>query len=401
MAWTQEDAAHLLRRTGFGGSTAQVAALYAKGRMAAVDAMLAFDATEDLAWDSPDPLRLGGSPGDNLSATLTLIYRYLATTRPLQARLTCFWQDYFSSAMQRAGLALPACQTDLWRNHAIGPFKAFLIAMRQGAQGHASRDHLGAVAVKGMKGLRSPVHAIPAPDYHGTPTLVAIRVDEPRPIQRTGHAKTPWVDCMETRLDVCTRLYRHFVSDQVSQAEIYNLLQTWKRSAGDLRAVISALLKSNAFWDLRARGALVKSALEFAGGLLQRFDHSLNEDIVHELALRLPELGPSPVRSNDHEVMPSGATVLLARYQFAYYAIYEIDPDRVLKCMTQGMPYRPMPNAFISLLAQRLGLALLTPTTRNAILEYLGPGAVSGQSRDGKVLGALYMLACSPEYQVS
>ena len=45
MAWTHEDAAHLLRRAGFGGSLGDVDRTVALGPTAAVDALVDFERT--------------------------------------------------------------------------------------------------------------------------------------------------------------------------------------------------------------------------------------------------------------------------------------------------------------------------------------------------------------------
>ncbi len=436
MAWTREDAAHLLRRAGFGGSTQQVENLYAKGRTAAVDSLLSFDAMSDRAWDDPNPLGLTSPATDKAEATLTLLYRFLSSTRPLQTRLTWFWHGHFTSAMQVAGATLMTRQVDTRRQYAAGSFKAFLFAMYKdgamsrlldgdpsskerpkenfsrekmelftnGSGRYTGRDvRAGARAFPGRKvGYPEPVVPLNV-DAHdsGTHTILG----------RTGNFNGDDVirilfERPETKRHICSKLYRHFVSERLNLIELEHLMAVLKQSGGNLKSVMNALLRSNSFWDARVRGTLMKSALEYVAGLLQRFAHPLNQDIIRNVAWRLPQMGqapfdpPNPAGYANGLRLP-GASVLLSRYQFAYYAIYEIDPNRVLSQMTQGTPNRALPNEFITLLAQRLGLVSLTSATRNAVYEYLGTHTITDDVKRDKALGALYLLACSPEYQVS
>jgi len=123
------DAAHLLRRAGFGGSSKAVQDLYALGRDAAIDYLINYQAVPDPNWDRPNPLGLADPDEDYWQATMTLLYRFLTSTRPLQARLTWFWHGHFTSALEAAGPKLMTRQINSWRTHADGSFRTFLLAM--------------------------------------------------------------------------------------------------------------------------------------------------------------------------------------------------------------------------------------------------------------------------------
>ncbi|MSQ60842.1 MAG: DUF1800 family protein [Betaproteobacteria bacterium] len=407
MAWTHEDASHLLRRVGFGGSVRQVEALYTKGRAVAVESLLSYESAADPAWEVANPLGLKDPANDARDASLTFLYRFLASARPLEARLTWFWHSHFAPSMQAGGNALTALQLNSWRGCATGHFKDFLPVLRKDVAG-----------LHKPNSARSAVGAAPseAGGYHGTEaasragnTAVASRVlvnaqSERLPSHR-AFPRAPY-DLPSTTQSVCLKLYRAFVCDRAPPADLEMLMNVWGRSGGSIKSVMGAMLRGHAFWDTQARGTVLKGAMEYAAGLVQRLDLCLNRPLVENVALNLPKMGHVPFPFGEtargrSALQLSSAGVLVSRYEFARYAIYAVAPDHVAAGMTAGFPRRIPPNVFITLLAQRLGLALLTTATRAVVNEYLGNDPVAPCGTPDKVLGALYMLACSPEYQVT
>jgi uncharacterized protein (DUF1800 family) len=114
-AWTNEEAGHLLRRAGFGGSPAQRATVLAQGLDVAVDTLVDFQ-PQDPHLDAAGTAGTGG-PGDPL-ATLPdddsdlgiiknpsrrhqlsnqWLYRMSFTTQPLQEQYALFLHDHFVS----------------------------------------------------------------------------------------------------------------------------------------------------------------------------------------------------------------------------------------------------------------------------------------------------------------
>ena len=127
-AWTPKLAAHLLRRAGFGGSSAEIESASAAGMHAAVDKLLNFG--PDLLPQSPDAdlsYGRGTPPGQiraaNIAMQLWFLNRLLQTANPLQERMVAFWSNHFTSAV--GGGATPTMlvnQYDLFRRFALGKF---------------------------------------------------------------------------------------------------------------------------------------------------------------------------------------------------------------------------------------------------------------------------------------
>src|SRR5580692_5617996 len=102
--WTPKLAAHLLRRAGFGGSSAEIDSAAAAGMHATVVRLLNFG--PDLLPQSPDAdLTYGpGTPpaqvrAANIAIQLWFLNRCLQTTNPLQERMVYFWTNHFTSAV--------------------------------------------------------------------------------------------------------------------------------------------------------------------------------------------------------------------------------------------------------------------------------------------------------------
>jgi uncharacterized protein (DUF1800 family) len=99
---TIEDAGHLLRRAGFGGSQTEVAALAALDRAAAVDSLLnAAPPAEQLPAEFNDP-----NKGDyeRLIALNQMWFDRMATSpAPAVEKMTLFWHGHFTTSYEKVG----------------------------------------------------------------------------------------------------------------------------------------------------------------------------------------------------------------------------------------------------------------------------------------------------------
>lgn len=85
-------ARHLIRRTGFGATPADVAAVIGRSRGAAADQLFAYAL-------KPPRLRLRGRSGSELHDSW--LKTLLKPKAPLQMKLTLFWHDHFATAVSR------------------------------------------------------------------------------------------------------------------------------------------------------------------------------------------------------------------------------------------------------------------------------------------------------------
>jgi uncharacterized protein (DUF1800 family) len=434
VAWTRDDAAHLLRRAGFGGTLADVETLFAAGQTAAIDLLLNYEAVPDPAWSDPNPLAVPLPLTDNSDAVLNLLYKFIVSKRPLQTRLAWFWHGHFTSDIHEVGPIRMGRQIDTWRQYATGNFLQFLLAMWKDA---AMLDYLNgddnekespnenfarenwelftmgaglytetdvreaARAFTGYEVSKDNIVSLDADDYDaGSKTILGqtgnfggddvMRITFNRP---------------QTATRICTKLYQHFVSDRIDPLTLDQLTGAWTISGGSIGAVMQTLLQSTAFWDPVNRGTLVKSAMEYSLGLVQRLGIVVDLALVTRMVKDLGQMGQDPFRPPNVAGYPTGlrltgASMLLARYGFAYHIIYEINPSGIAAFVTAGLPVGATSDQLVSTIATRLGLVSLGANTRSVVNEYLGllPATTNISS---KALGALYLLACSPEFQLT
>ncbi|MGI8783359.1 MAG: DUF1800 domain-containing protein [Acidobacteriota bacterium] len=152
--WDKRDAAHLLRRAGFGGSEADIQQIYTLGRTAAIDFLVNYeDADNSLmdakmaAYDNPNPglgldvskLQYGqttlinGAPVDTrYNYYLTQVERWwvfrMANSRkPLEEKLALFWHDHFATGAGKVNdWQYMLWQNELLRAGAGGNFRTFV-----------------------------------------------------------------------------------------------------------------------------------------------------------------------------------------------------------------------------------------------------------------------------------
>ena len=122
-------AAHLLRRAGFGGTDADVARLGSLGMNGAVDALL-HPAGTDLDFPAFPDITVLYDPKKSRAATqLWWLDRMLRTNRPLVEKMTLFWHGHFATSVQKMQPAYLAGQIDLLRDRGLGRFPALLSAV--------------------------------------------------------------------------------------------------------------------------------------------------------------------------------------------------------------------------------------------------------------------------------
>src|SRR5665213_899676 len=136
--WTRDDAAHLLRRAGFGGTPTQIDAIHALGRDGAVDylvtgklpsgveAPFAHVELPPLVFSLDGDARIQG-PATLYSLQQMKIWwldRMVRSDRPLEEKMTLFWHGLFTSGIREVRTVdWLANQNALFHREAIGNYK--------------------------------------------------------------------------------------------------------------------------------------------------------------------------------------------------------------------------------------------------------------------------------------
>src|SRR5262245_1168281 len=123
--FTFDDAAHLMRRMGFGGSAAEIDELVPRGRGGAVDYLLNFDSIDNEAmeqliarsFDFSDPDNFERFNPDELRRWW--FTRMVHTRRQFQEKITLFWHNFFATANSKVPERLMYVQNLMLRANAL------------------------------------------------------------------------------------------------------------------------------------------------------------------------------------------------------------------------------------------------------------------------------------------
>jgi uncharacterized protein (DUF1800 family) len=296
---SRSDAAHLVRRTGFGVTDARLKRLVGLTRAGAVKKVLEVQR-------NPVP---EASPAFLTDPSLEMWQRYnpalfwwmdrMATVPcPIEEKLTLFWHGHFVSSLNKVW-DIPKLfqQTQLYRRHALGNYRDLVQEMakdpamllyldnaqntRHGVQENFGRELLELFCLGTGNYSESDVVAMsrawtghgldsggtsyrfnPSAHDGGSKTLFGItrNWDGPAAIDEMllGSKAEPasrWITA---------KLFSHLAFPVTPDAAVVGKLAANFRTWGlDLRRLVRAILMSDQFWSSRARFALVRQPTEF------------------------------------------------------------------------------------------------------------------------------------------
>ena len=365
-----DDARHLLARTGFGPTDAEIRVYGNLTREAAVAKLL--HETHAIALTAPPASAVETTPlrpprGENASeaekkafvqeqarAGLALrawwIQEMLITPSPLTERMTLFWHNHFVSGQPKVRVSrLMYRQNVTLRANAVGNFGTLLHAI---AKDPAMLVYLD--SAQNRKGApnenfaREVMELFTLGEGHYTEqdikeaarAFTGWSLDRDtgqftfRPRAHDGSMKTVFgksgpfdgdavLDLLLTRPEtaqhVTAKLWREFVSPDPDPAEVQRIATRFRASNYDIKAALRELLLCDAFYAEANRGVLVKSPAEFVVGTLRSFD--LRPEYALPFAIAAAGMGQNLMSPPNVKGWPGGeiwinATTLLARKQF-------------------------------------------------------------------------------------
>ena len=384
-----DDARHLLARTGFGPTDAEVRAYAPLTREAAIDRLLR--ETTAVASTPPPASAIDTTPlriprGENASAAERQAFvqeqvreglelrgwwlREMQTTSsPLTERMTLFWHNHLVSGQPKVRVTrLMYRQNVTLRAHALGSFDTLLHAI--------ARDPAMLVYLDGAQNRKGAPNENFAREVMELFTLGEGHYTE-QDIKEAARAFTGWslnretgqfifrpllhddgiktvfgksgrfggddvLDLLlarpEAAVHITAKLWRELVSPDPEPAEVRRIAARLRESHYDVKVALRELLRSDAFYARENRGVLVKSPVELVVGTLRQFE--LRPDQTLPFAIAAAGMGQNLLSPPNVKGWPGGetwinTTTLLARKQFV---------DRV----TRGDDVTPMPIAMMS-----------------------------------------------------
>jgi uncharacterized protein (DUF1800 family) len=321
-----DDARHLLNRTGFSATPAEIDAYAGLTPEQAVDRLLAGAgrpaATPPPAWATgfESPRRFRGMSAEERKLAVREIFQkafelrswwlteMLTTASPLNERMTLFWHNHFVSSVRKVrSPQLMYRQNVLLRQHAFGNFGEMLRAV--------ARDPAMVVYLDSASNRKGQPNENFAREVMELFTLGEGNYTE-RDIKEAARAFTGWGINIDTgdfmfrrqlhddgtktvlgrtgNLDgdavlelllaqpqtaelIVAKLWREFVSLQPDPAEVRRIARLFRESGYDVKTALRGLLVSDAFYARQHRAALIKSPVDIVVGTLRQFQFTTGD----------------------------------------------------------------------------------------------------------------------------
>jgi len=386
-----DDARHLLARTGFGPTDAEVRAFAPLTRSDAVAKLLRETRTTALTpppGSAVDTAPLRAPRGDNVPEAERKAFRQqqirdglelrgwwmqemLTTPSPLTERMTLFWHNHFVSAQPKVRIArLMYRQNVTLRANALGNFDAFLHAI--------AKDPAMVLYLDSVQNRRGAPNENFAREVMELFTLGEGRYGE-QDVKEAARAFTGWSlnrdtgefvfrrflhdDGMKTvlgssgRFDgdavldvllarpetaefITAKLWREFVAPDPDPAEVRAIARRFRESNYEIKVALREILTSDAFYAPENRGVLVKAPVELVVGTLRQFE--LRPDASLPFAIAAAGMGQNLMSPPNVKGWPGGetwinTTTLLARKQFLD-RLTRADDGPVMAAMAMAMP---------------------------------------------------------------
>ena len=317
--WNLAQAAHLLRRAGFGPTWDELQQALAAGPQATVGTLLrprADIASFNKAYDRNEVVAVGSGSAEALRPWW--LRRMIETPHPLLEKMTLFWHDYFAiSAAQVPDGALMQRHVQLLRTNALGNFPTLLAEIARdpatlmslgatpnrkvqpnehfarqlldrytvGPSAHTAGDvREAARAFTGQVVLRSRLRHIDREHDNGAKTVLG----------QTGNFDGEQVARITARhpataATIVRRLYRWLVSeiDQPHDALLAPLTASFAKDF-DVAPLVETMLRSNLFFSPATNRRRIRRPVEFALAIVRGLEATVP---TLPLAKQLADLG--------------------------------------------------------------------------------------------------------------
>jgi len=364
-----DDARHLLTRTSYAASSADIDIFSRLTREQAVDRLLAWTdkprITPPPAWVREPVLpvqRLREMSAEerqafqrnNVARGLEMrgwwLQEMVTTPSPLTEKMVLFWHNHFVSSQQKVRQPQYLYRQNLLlREHALGNFGAFLHAI--------ARDPAMVIYLDSASNRKGQPNENFAREVMELFTLGEGNYTE-RDIKEAARAFTGWsidpdkgeflfrpfahddgvkvvlwrtgnfdgdavLDILlaqpQTAEFIVRKLWREFVSPEPDAADVQRIAAVFRDSRYDIRTALRTLLTSDAFYAPQYRATLVKSPVDLVVGTLRQFQFTTGD--VQPFALAVAQLGQNLFSPPNVKGWPGGeawinSTTLLARKQF-------------------------------------------------------------------------------------
>ncbi|HTV74935.1 MAG TPA: DUF1800 domain-containing protein [Candidatus Acidoferrales bacterium] len=350
-------AAHLLRRAGFGPTPAEVIDFTALGMQAAVERLL-HPAEPDLDFpDYPDTQMLFDPKTRTRAAQMWWLDRILRTRHPLIEKMTLFWHGHFATSIRKVPAALMVEQIDLFRSQALGNFGTLLLSVsrdpamlvwldnRANYKAHPNENYAREVMELFSLGLgnyteddvKNAARAFTGwtldKDQHFIFRPAAHDDDGKTFLGHTGDFDG--ADIVDIIVEqpihqrfLCRKLLEFFVYSDPEPELTEGLAQVYALSGYDIARVVGTIIRSNVFYSSRAYRAIPKSPIEYSIGLYRYLGiPTIPPDTISWLQRMGQEpMAPPSVKGWDGGPTWISTATLLARFNLVNKLVHVTPP---------------------------------------------------------------------------
>jgi uncharacterized protein (DUF1800 family) len=422
--------AHLLRRTGFGSTTAELDFYTGLGFDGALDRLLNYESVDASAFEAElaarayDLTRLDG-------AQRWWLYRMRFSPRPLEEKLTLFWHGHFASTNSKVEKPpYMLVQNALFRRMALGGFGDLVLEV--------TRDPAMLVFLDGKDNGRRRPNENYARELFELFTLGIGNYTE-QDIREAARALTGWTIRNDRFFDnvtnhdtgsktilgqtgnwngadlcriavehpacatfIARKLVRFLVTDQPGADFVARMADVFRSSGLSIRALVGAILRSPEFKDEANVRALIKSPAEFVVGAMRHLDVAqLPNDFPNELRREQQELfNPPGVEGWEGGPHWLSSTTFLHRTNFLKRLTSDNDPARVKFVDPAVLLAGKSTNQEIAdYLADRMLDGDMTAEGRREVVAWLDLS--TSRTRSRRLRGAIHLVMATSTYQLN
>jgi uncharacterized protein (DUF1800 family) len=413
-------AAHLLRRAGFGATSAEVDRYAAMTSAMMTESVLNYQQTSNATLESQLPtLDLTSDKGPNAGAVQAWwLQRMVQTARPLEEKMTLFWHGLLTSGLDKAGPAQMYTQNLLFRKMALANFDDLLKAVskdpammvyldtennRKGKPNENYARELMELFTTGIghyteDDVRESARAFTGwtlsgnkqQRYASTSTFMPKLHDAG---QKTFMGKTGnftgddivdmLVPLRATAERLSTRLFSFFAYSNPEPEIVRHLADTFQQSHYNVGAVVREIFAMDAFYSPKAYRALIKSPAELAAQTLRATGSDLNAYVpavtasaaMGQLLFYPPNVAGWPAGTSW-----INSSTLLTRINFVNAAAQRMQPSAPIQTLD------PLVATLVD--------GNLSPTTRDGLHAFAA-------AHPTDKAGLLFMVLATPEFQLN
>ncbi len=413
-------AAHLLRRAGFGATSAELDQFAAMTSTMLTQSVLNYEQTSNAALESQlSTLDFASAKGPNAGAIQAWwLQRMVQTARPLEEKMTLFWHGLLTSGLDKSGTAQLYTQNQLFRKMGLANFDDLLKAVSKDAAmmvyldteinrkgkpnenyarelmelfttgiGHYTEDDVRESAraftgwtLTGGKELRYAMQSVFNPKYFdsGQKTFMG----------KTGNFTGDdivemLVPLRATAERLTTRLFSFFAYPSPEPEIMHHLADTFQQSHYNVGAVVREIFAMDPFYSAKAYRALVKSPAELAAQTLRATGS--NAKAYGAAVTAMAAMGQALFYPPNVAGWPGGtswinSSTLLTRLNFVNGATARMGSSPTTRTLDQ--------------LTSTLVDANVSPTTRDALQAFAA-------AHPANQAGVLFMVLATPEFQLN